>query len=612
MRILLLTQWFEPEPTFKGLLFARELAARGHDVEVLTGFPNYPGGNVYPGYKIRPWRRERIDGIRVLRVALYPSHDKSAFRRVPNYMSFAISAAVIGTALVKKPDVVYVYNPPATIGFPAVALGLLRRVPFVFDICDLWPDTIAATGMLSNPWALALLGKWCNFIYRRARHIVVISPGFKQQLVHRGVPPDKIDVIYNWCDVESIRPNRAAPAVRLGSDDEFKIMFAGTMGIAQALDAVLEAVRICVTAAPNARFFFMGGGVERGRLESKAAGMGLANVRFLPRQPISAMGAILAAADLLLVHLKDDPLFRITIPSKTQAYLAAGKPILMGVQGDAADLIERSGAGMVCTPENPESLAAAVAQLANLGAGRLAEMGRAGWEFYDRELSLSAGVDRFEAVFRSVINGGVSVHARGWYPRFGKRLLDVTAAIVGGVLLSPVLIAAALLVKLTSRGPWLFRQRRLGRGGASFLLYKFRTMTHQARAPREVLDGDPEVTAIGRWLRRFKIDELPQIWSVVKGEMSIVGPRPGLPDQVHDLDRFGVRRLELRPGLTGLAQIHGNIFLSWPERWIYDADYADRVSLRLDIIIILRTVAIVLRGERGFLKRPSMSSMSAR
>ena len=148
MRILILSQWFDPEPTFKGLLFARELAARGHDVEVLTGFPNYPGGHVYPGYRIRPWVREQIDGVSILRVALYPSHDKSAFGRALNYTSFAISAALIGTALIRKPAVVYVYHPPATIGFAATVIGFFRKVPFLYDIQDLWPDTVALSGMM--------------------------------------------------------------------------------------------------------------------------------------------------------------------------------------------------------------------------------------------------------------------------------------------------------------------------------------------------------------------------------------------------------------------------------------------------------------------------------
>ena len=144
MKILIVTQWFEPEPTFKGMLFARELVARGHEVEVLTGFPNYPGGKVYPGYRIRPWVRERLDGIDVLRVALYPSHDNSSLRRAFNYVSFAFSAAVIGTALIRKPDVIYAYHPPITVGLAAAAIGLFRRAPFVYDIQDLWPDTVVS------------------------------------------------------------------------------------------------------------------------------------------------------------------------------------------------------------------------------------------------------------------------------------------------------------------------------------------------------------------------------------------------------------------------------------------------------------------------------------
>src|ERR1035437_8276696 len=215
MKILILTQWFEPEPTFKGMLFARELVARGHDVEVLTGFPNYPGGKVYPGYRIRPWTREKVDGINVLRVALYPSHNNSGLHRALNYLSFAFSACVIGTALIRKPDVMYVYHPPITVGFAAAVIGFLRRTPFVYDIQDLWPDTVAASVMMSNPMALALLGKLCKFVYRRANHITVLSPGFKEPLAGRGVSPDKIDVIYNWCDETGLKSNNG-PVVRLG------------------------------------------------------------------------------------------------------------------------------------------------------------------------------------------------------------------------------------------------------------------------------------------------------------------------------------------------------------------------------------------------------------
>jgi colanic acid biosynthesis glycosyl transferase WcaI len=414
MRILLVTQWFEPEPTFKGLLFARELAARGHEVEVLTGFPNYPGGHVYPGYRTRPWVREQIDGISILRVALYPSHDKSAFGRVLNYTSFAISAAVIGTALVRKPDVVYVYNPPATIGLPAVTLGLLRRVPFVYDICDLWPDTVAMSGMMSSPVAFTLLDKWCSFIYRRARHIVVVSPGVKQQLIRRGVPPDKIDVIYNWCDEATIQPtiSDAELASKLGLAGCFNVMFAGTMGLGQALDAVLEAAALCRRTLPKVQFVFVGGGVDRSRLEQKAGDLGLNNVRFLPRQPMSAMGAVLSLADVLLVHLKDHPLFSITIPSKTQAYMASGKPVLMAVRGDAAQLVIQSGGGLVCEPEDPRSIAETVARFAAMSPEQRRRMGAAGKRYYDAQLSVKAGVNKFEALFARICGVTISASRR--------------------------------------------------------------------------------------------------------------------------------------------------------------------------------------------------------
>jgi colanic acid biosynthesis glycosyl transferase WcaI len=404
MKILILTQWFDPEPTFKGLLFARELAARGHQVEVLTGFPNYPGGRIYPGYRIRPWVREQIDGINVLRVALYPSHNNSSFHRALNYLSFALSAAVIGTVLIRKPDVIYVYHPPITVGFAAAVIGFLRRTPFVYDIQDLWPDTIAATGMISNTATLTLLGKCCKFVYRRARHIVVLSPGFKEQLVDRGVPPDKIDIIYNWCD-ESVFNFDRERETRLGRSDRFGILFAGTMGIAQGLDSVLRAAQICRSTVPTAEFLFIGGGVDRRRLESMTEKLQLDNVRFFPRMPMHAMGPILAGADALMVHLKNDPLFSITIPSKLQAYLASGKPILMGVCGEAAELVKRSHSGVVCEPDNPQSIAEAVKELVNAGQERLANMGCAGREFYDREMSVSIGVDKFERIFKLLTIG---------------------------------------------------------------------------------------------------------------------------------------------------------------------------------------------------------------
>lgn len=406
MRILLLSQWFEPEPVFKGLEFAKALMARGHDVEVLTGLPNYPGGRLYSGYTSRLLQHEVQEGVRVHRVWLYPSHDQSAYRRVVNYASFAAAASVLGPLVTSKPDVVYAYHPPPTIAAPAFTLRWWWNVPVVYDVQDLWPDTVATTGMLRSGRAIRLLDRICRSIYRSADHITVLSPGFKQVMIERGVPDRRVHVVYNWAAETSLERREPDPikAMELGLyGDRFVVMFAGTMGAAQGLESVLRAAEICQRTVPQALFAFVGGGIERERLMDMSLKRGLQNTRFIPFQPISAMAAILALADILLVHLRDEDLFRITIPSKTQAYLASGKPILMAVRGDAAEIVKRANAGFVCAPGDPEALADAVARAASLSHGELSAMGRRGLEYYRSELSLAAGAAAFERVFQTAI-----------------------------------------------------------------------------------------------------------------------------------------------------------------------------------------------------------------
>ncbi|HEY0073491.1 MAG TPA: sugar transferase [Abditibacteriaceae bacterium] len=189
-----------------------------------------------------------------------------------------------------------------------------------------------------------------------------------------------------------------------------------------------------------------------------------------------------------------------------------------------------------------------------------------------------------------------------FYARAGKRVFDLMLTIPALLFLLPGLLLTALLVRLDSAGPIFFLQERLGRNGTVFRLYKFRSMTDTPRtANREIIGRDAEVTRIGFWIRRFKIDELPQFWNVLIGDLSIVGPRPALPAQLAEYDDLARRRLLVRPGLTGLAQVHGNIHLSWAERWLYDARYVERMSLPLDLWIIGRTVLVILKGEEKFL-----------
>lgn len=404
MRILLLTQWFQPEPQFKGLPLAKALVARGHEVEVLTGFPNYPGGRLYPGYRVKPWQREVMDGIQVTRAALYPSHDRSAFRRILNYASFALSSMVLALTM-RRPDVVYVYCPPMTAAAGAVALKMLRRVPYVIDVQDLWPDTLASTGMVREGLILRLVGAWSRFAMRRAAALMVLSPGFKRRLEQRavGVP---IRVIPNWAPPEIVAA--ADEMVRHSPSDSgrFNILFAGNMGKAQALETVIDAARILSREAPGIHFTLIGGGVEVDALKDANAAAANTNVTFMPARPAAQMGPVFEAADALLVHLRDDPLFSITIPSKTQAYLAIGKPILMGVRGDAADMVEAARAGIVFEPENPRALADAAKSLAESSVAVREEMGRAGADYYRAHLTFDCGVESLERLLRDAAGRG--------------------------------------------------------------------------------------------------------------------------------------------------------------------------------------------------------------
>lgn len=587
MRVLLLTQWFDPEPTFKGMLFAQELRRQGHDVEVLTGYPNYPGGAVYDGYRIRPFERTVVDGIPVTRVALYPSHDSSGLKRLLNYGSFA-ATATIASLLGRRPDVAYVYHPPGTIAVPAVALRLLRGVPFVYDIQDLWPDTLASTGMISSPRALGVAGAFMSAVYRRAAHVVVLSEGFKRRLRERGVPDDKVTVIPNWTHEQDIvAPDPDIARRELGIDDTFNVVFAGTMGKAQALETVLDAASMLRGRA--VRFVLIGGGVEVERLRERAAQVQLDNVQFLPRRPASEVGEVLAAADALLVHLKDDPLFAITIPSKTQAYLLVGKPILMGVPGDAAQLVEEAGAGLTFAPESPEALADAVLDLMALPSEERTAMASNGRDYYHRELSLAVGSARFATILERA--------ARSMQP-YGrtKRALDVAGAAVALTVFAVPIAGLAVAVRVKLGSPVIFRQVRPGRHGTPFTIWKFRTMTDAVDERGETLPDSERLTQFGTFLRLTSLDELPELVNVLRGEMSLVGPRPLLTRYTEFFTDQERRRLDVRPGITGLAQVRGRNLATWDERLALDTWYVDHASPWLDLRIIAETV-------RGVFKR---------
>ena len=356
---------------------------------------------MYPGYCLRLWCRDTLGGIPILRVPLYPSHEQSTLRRVLNYLSFAACSA--GPLIVGwRPDVVYVYN-LVTLGVLAAVNRFIRGVPYVLDLQDIWPDSIQHSG-IGQKWMYRSVEAMCRIAYRNAARLVVLSPGFKAMLAKRGVPFDRVELIYNWCHDEfadSVPSKRAGPCKPVLDKERFTILFAGNFGPAQGLKSVIEAAAITQRIRPRIQWIFMGDGVESASLRNLATRVAPRATSFLDRRPLKEASEVLQQADVLLIHLQDRPLFEITIPSKTQAYLAAGKPILVGARGDTAELVLRAGAGIACEPNNPLSLATAALGYSQIAAEELKAMGRRGRDFYERNLSMSSGVARFEVVFES-------------------------------------------------------------------------------------------------------------------------------------------------------------------------------------------------------------------
>ncbi|RYE50327.1 MAG: glycosyltransferase WbuB, partial [Hyphomicrobiales bacterium] len=224
LKVLFLTQWFEPEPVMKGSAFAKAIADRGHQVEVATGFPNYPGGKLYPGYRVRLYQSEMIDGIRVHRLPLYPSHDHSSWRRALNYLSFMVSALLFCLFRGGRYDIIYVYHPPLTVGFAAALTGMITRTPFVIDVQDLWPDSVVSSGMAHTGRLASILGAACRFIYRRAAMVVAQSNGMREEIARREVEA-KVVTIFNWADEASFAHPQPVPDA-IGLADHFTFLYA--------------------------------------------------------------------------------------------------------------------------------------------------------------------------------------------------------------------------------------------------------------------------------------------------------------------------------------------------------------------------------------------------
>ena len=399
-RVIFLTQWFDPEPTIRGNKFVEKLATAGYDIEVVTGFPNYPTGRIYPGFKLQSIVKEQRNAYTLTRLWLFPNHSQNVLLRALNYLSFAFSSLIYLTFFAPKFDLLYVYHPPLTTALVGSLVKAFRRVRLILDVQDLWPDTLSSTGMITHKLMLKFLGLVCKIAYRSADKISVLSPGFRKLLINRNVNSDKIETIYNWAneyDRESIKASG-----RLAKD-KFNILLAGNMGPAQDIETIILAAKIISSKQPEIHIVLVGGGIYWNRIDEQIKTLNLENISIHQQVSPVEIRNDYELADVLLVHLKKDPLFAITIPSRTQTCLYAGKPILMCVDGDAAGIVVDAKAGQLAESGNSEAIAEAMLSLYNLSSAEREQMGKNGQKFYYDQMSLDVAIKKLARLFCTVL-----------------------------------------------------------------------------------------------------------------------------------------------------------------------------------------------------------------
>ncbi len=371
MHILFLSHYFVPEnnaPAARVHALAREWTRRGHRVTVLTCVPNVPAGVAYEGYVNKPYQVQWIDGIRTVRVWTYLAANRGRVRRGLNYVSYLAAAGMVGPLLRPRADVVIATSPQFFAGWAGVPAARAHRAPFVLEIRDIWPDSITAVGALREGRVIRALGKLERALYDAADHIVAVGEGYKANMVAKGVPAAKIDVITNGVDAELFtpRPPDEVLRARLGLGDRFVVTFAGTIGMASGLEVALGAAQLLKRQGrEDIAFLLVGDGAVRAELEATARAQGLDNVVFTGLVPRPELPAYLASSDACLVHFRKQELFGTILPSKLFEDAAMERPILLGFEGEARALLAEADCGIAFEPGNVAELAAAAVSLAD-------------------------------------------------------------------------------------------------------------------------------------------------------------------------------------------------------------------------------------------------------
>jgi glycosyltransferase involved in cell wall biosynthesis len=397
MKILVVSQYFWPE-NFRINELVAEWIKRGNQVTVLTGLPNYPDGRVFACYRAEPDAYAAYAGARVVRVPIVPRR-KGKLWLVLNYLSFTVSASLLGAWRLRggAVDVIFVFEPsPILVGVPSAFLRWLKRAPQAFWVLDLWPETLKAVGVLKAQWMLNTVGCLVRWIYTRCDLVLAQSRSFIGDIARHSPDRHRIEYFPAWAESTFSSRNLVLAPEIPEARGVFTVMFAGNIGEAQDFPAILDAVE-ALKAREDIRWIIVGDGrmAEWVRRQIEVRGLGV-RARMVGRYPLERMPSFFAHADALLVSLKDEPIFSLTIPGKLPSYLAAGIPVLAMLDGEGANIVEEARAGFVCRAGDSAGLATIVVKMASMDISARKEMGENGRRFCEREFDRDRQIERLE------------------------------------------------------------------------------------------------------------------------------------------------------------------------------------------------------------------------
>ncbi len=599
MHILYLHQYFCPPDGAGGTRsyeMARRLVTAGHRVTLITSSAFFPDS-----YGLSRKSRFSLDGINLVVLRVPYSNTLGFAKRLWAFCRYAVGAA-IEAVRAKDVDVVFATSTPLTIILPGYVASRWKAAPLVFEVRDLWPSLPIAVGALKNPILKWLAYGMERFAYRSANRCIALSPGMKDGIAQTGFDEERITVIPNASDIELFRVGSERADVFLDQFPHLKggplVVYGGTLGLINNVGYVVDLATEMYRINPDVRFLICGDGAERNVIRNKAKDNGVLqkNLWMIPPLAKNEIPDLLAASSVALSVFRNIPEMQHNSANKVFDALAAGKPVCVNYGGWQADLIESRGAGLVLSPDDVTQAAQDLSEFLTDADGLL-RAGEQAAALAESRFSRDRLAGEFRTVLEQTAADDPAPVRRRARALFFKRLFDFIASAVGLILLSPVFLFIGVLILIKMGRPVFFSQLRPGRKGKPFRLLKFRTMANASGSTGDAQSDADRLTPLGHFLRRTSLDELPELFNVLTGDMSLVGPRPLLIEYLPYYSTEQARRHDVRPGITGYAQVRGRNALSWEEKFELDVWYVDHLGLSLDLKILWETIWVVLGGK---------------